>query len=210
MMEIYQEVQYNGSVVPRLYLLVTAGAVYIKSKEAPAKDILRDMIETVKALQHPLRGLFLRHYLAQVTRDKLPDVGTEYETQGGTVQDAYDFVLQNFCEANRLWVRMQNQGNKSEREKRRQERQELRVLVGVNLVRLSQLEGVDVNEYKVNILPRLLEQVVSCKDTLAQSYLMDCIIQVFPDDFHLTTLVDFLTVIPQLKEKVSVLPFWNH
>jgi len=48
----------------------------------------------------------IRH---QVSRDKLPDVGTPYEGEGGTVQDAYEFILQNFCEANRLWCRMQNQ-----------------------------------------------------------------------------------------------------
>lgn len=29
--------------------------------------------------------------------------------EGGTVQDAYEFILQNFAETNRLWVRMQNQ-----------------------------------------------------------------------------------------------------
>ena len=45
----------------------------------------------------------------QVSRDKLPDVGTPYNGEGGTVQDAYEFILQNFCEANRLWCRMQNQ-----------------------------------------------------------------------------------------------------
>lgn len=45
----------------------------------------------------------------QVSRDKLPDVGTPYEGEGGSVQDAYDFILTNFGEANRLWCRMQNQ-----------------------------------------------------------------------------------------------------
>lgn len=39
-------------------------------------------------------------------------------------------------------------------------------------------QGVDVGEYKAHILPRILEQVVSCKDTIAQAYLMECIIQV--------------------------------
>ena len=28
------------------------------------------------------------------------------------------------------------------------------------------------------VLPRVLEQVVNCKDVIAQEYLMDCIIQV--------------------------------
>jgi len=39
-------------------------------------------------------------------------------------------------------------------------------------------QGVDMIEYKENILPRILEQVTNCKDTIAQSYLMDCITQV--------------------------------
>jgi len=61
------------------YLLCTVGSVYIKSKEVPAKDILRDLVEMCRAVQHPVRGLFLRSYLCQVTRDKLPDLGSEYE-----------------------------------------------------------------------------------------------------------------------------------
>ena len=49
---------------------------------------------------------------------------------------------------NKLWVRMQHQGHSRDREKRERERQELRILVGTNLVRLSQLECVDVEIYK--------------------------------------------------------------
>lgn len=55
------------------------GSVYIKSKEAPAKDVLKDLVEMCRGIQHPLRGLFLRSYLSQVSRDKLPDIGSEYE-----------------------------------------------------------------------------------------------------------------------------------
>ena len=43
---------------------------------------------------------------------------------------------------------MQHQGHSKYKEKRERERQELRILVGTNLVRLSQLEGVDVETYK--------------------------------------------------------------
>ena len=55
---------------------------------------------------------------------------------------------------------------------------ELRILVGTNLVRLSQLESVGVDMYKAAVLPGILEQVVSCRDAIAQEYLMECIIQV--------------------------------
>lgn len=107
--ELYEQVQACGNVLPRLYLLVTAGSVYIKSKQVPAKDILKDLVEMVKGVQQPMRGLFLRNYLTHMSRDKLPDVGSPYEGEGGTVQDAYQFILQNFAETNRLWVRLQAQ-----------------------------------------------------------------------------------------------------
>ncbi|KAH8074057.1 hypothetical protein JL721_2616 [Aureococcus anophagefferens] len=183
--ELYEKAQACGDVLPRLYLLITVGAVYIKSRQAPAKDILNDLVEMAKGVQHPMRGLFLRNYLAQACKDKLPDAGSEYEGHGGDVSDA-------------------NQGAKNERKRREKERQELRILVGTNLVRLSQLDGVDVGCYVETVLPRLLEQVVNCKDSIAQPYLLDCIIQVFPDEFHLATLESFLTTCTQLRDKVNV------
>lgn len=84
------------------------------------------------------------------------------------------------------------------------ERKELRILVGTNLVRLSQLEGVDLEMYRRTILPAILEQVVNCKDVIAQEYLMDVVIQVFTDDFHLRTLGPFLSATAQLHPKVNI------
>lgn len=204
MVDLYEQVQNCGHVVPRLYLMCCVGGVYISSLEAPAKDILKDMLEMSKGVQHNMRGLFLRCYLTQISRNKLPDIGTVYEGAGGTVQDAYNFLITNFCETNRLWVRLQTQGASKDRKKREKERQDLRILVGTNLVRLSQLDGLDVNEYKENVLPKIVEEIVSCKDTIAQGYLMDCIIQVFPDDFHMATLQPFLAACKELREKVPV------
>ncbi|KAJ8549195.1 hypothetical protein K7X08_032902 [Anisodus acutangulus] len=202
--EMYELVQHAGNILPRLYLLCTVGSVYIKSKEAPAKDILKDLVEMSRGIQHPLRGLFLRSYLSQVSKDKLPDIGSEYEGDADTVVDAVEFVLQNFTEMNKLWVRMQHQGPAREKEKREKERSELRDLVGKNLHVLSQIEGIDLEMYKETVLPRVLEQVVNCKDEIAQGYLMDCIIQVFPDEYHLQTLETLLGACPQLQPSVDI------
>lgn len=49
-------------------------------------------------------------------------------------------------------------------------------------------------------------QVVNCKDDLAQYYLMDCIIQVFPDEYHLQTLETLLGACPQLQVVFTNLP----
>lgn len=202
--ELYENVQHAGNIIPRLYLLITVASVYIKSKKAPAKSILFDLVELCRGVQHPMRGLFLRNYLSQISKDKLPDSGSEYEGNGGDVKDAIEFSLQNFAEMNTLWVRMQHQGAVKERQKREQERRNLRQLVGTNLVRLSQMNGVDLEMYKTTVLPRTLEQIVNCGDTIAQEYLMDCVIQVFPDDYHLATLEVFLETCGQLQERVNV------
>merc|ERR1712139_591929 len=99
MSELYESVQHAGNILPRLYLLATVGASYIKSKEAPAKEILKDLNELIKGVQHPIRGLFLRYYLSQMVKDKLPDTGSEYEGEGGDIGDAFEFIFGNFCES---------------------------------------------------------------------------------------------------------------
>ncbi|EEB99023.1 hypothetical protein MPER_01366, partial [Moniliophthora perniciosa FA553] len=125
------------------------------------------------------------------TRDHLP-IGTD-PGPAGNLQDSTSFVLTNFIEMNKLWVRLQHQGHSRDREKREMERKELRILVGTNLVRLSQLDGVDLEMYQRIILPSILEQVVNCKDVIAQEYLMEVVIQ-----------DRFLSATAQLHPKVNI------
>lgn len=200
--DVYELVQYCGNIVPRLYLMFTVGSVYMSVPDAPIKEIMKDMMEMGRGVQHPTRGLFLRHYLSGSTRDHLP-TGTE-PGPAGDLSDSVGFVLSNFVEMNKLWVRQQHLGPSREREKREMERRELQILVGTNLVRLSQLDGVTLDMYRTRILPAVLEQVIQCKDLIAQEYLMEVVIQVFPDDFHLRTLDLLLSACSRLHPKVSV------
>lgn len=203
--DLYEIVQYASSIIPRLYLLITVGTVYIKIKEYSRKTILRDLVEMCRGVQHPLRGLFLRNYLLQCTKHLLPDTAVgEDQADEGNILDSIDFILLNFSEMNKLWVRMQHQGHTRMKEKREQERRELRLLVGTNLVRLSQLESITVDLYSSVVLPKVLEQVISCNDEIAQEYLMECIIQVFPDEFHIQTLELFLKACAELNEDVNI------
>ena len=74
--DLYELVQYAGNIVPRLYLMITVGCVFMSIPGAPVKEIMKDMMEMSRGVQHPTRGLFLRHYLSGQTRDHLP-VGEE-------------------------------------------------------------------------------------------------------------------------------------
>lgn len=200
--DLYEVVQHAGNIIPRLYLLITVGHVYMKTSPVCRKEILKDLVEMCTGVQHPLRGLFLRNYLLQMCREVLP---ANNDTPGeGVLQDSLDFILTNFAEMNKLWVRIQHQGHSSERDRKEKDRQDLRLLVGTNIVRLSQLDGVDVNCYKDTVLPSVLEQIVSSRDAISQEYLMECLIQVFPDEFHLATLKPFFSTCALLRKSVNV------
>jgi len=114
--DLYELVQYAGSIIPRLYLMITVGSVFMKvSTELlpdnpetqtdavaggegdnnilqnendslqektihdkfeedipPVKELMKDMLEMTRGVQHPTRGLFLRYYLSVMTRDYMP------------------------------------------------------------------------------------------------------------------------------------------
>lgn len=65
-------------------MLITVGLVYIKTTPGLKRNLLRDLVEMCRGVQHPLRGLFLRNYLLQCIRNILPDVA-EGDDEDGTV-----------------------------------------------------------------------------------------------------------------------------
>ncbi|CAI5756482.1 unnamed protein product [Candida verbasci] len=206
--DLYEIVQYSGNIIPRLYMMINIGTTYMAIEGAPTKDLMKDMIEMCHGVQHPIRGLFLRYYLSQRTKNLLP-----FDNESD-LNDSVEFLISNFIEMNKLWVRLQHQGHSSERELRYKERKELKILVGSNLVRLSQIidDYTDANEkfssidyYKDKVFPVITEQIIQCKDHLAQTYLIDVIIQIFPIEFQITTLKNllndvFLNLHPMLRK----------
>lgn len=55
MADLYELVQYAGNIIPRLYLLITVGLVYMKTTPGSRRDILKDLVEMCRGVQHPLR-----------------------------------------------------------------------------------------------------------------------------------------------------------
>lgn len=102
-------------------------------------------MEMIKAVQHPLRGMFLRYYFLKLCKERLPDKGSEFEGEGGDINDAINVILRNLNEMNKLWIRMSGKSYKGTREK---ERENLKMVVGENIVRLSDLEGVSQDVYQ--------------------------------------------------------------
>lgn len=79
MLDVYEAVQQSSEILQRLYLMIAAGVVCVKVKEAPAKEIMRDLCEMTKGIQNPTRGLFLRYYMLKKLKEVFPDKTNAYE-----------------------------------------------------------------------------------------------------------------------------------
>ena len=187
---LYDSVQEADGVLERMYLMATVGSAYIESKEAPAKEVIEDLLEMAKSIQNPLRGLFYRYYLLKKLRDKWPDEEN--------IEDSISLLLQNLQYMNFLWIKMSKQAKKNE------ERAEVSMLLGENITRLSALKGMSIDKYKNTLQPKLLYIIKKCNDPISQQYLMDSLIQVFPDEYHISTLQATLEALISLNSAVDV------
>src|SRR6201985_780322 len=125
--DLYELVQYAGNIIPRLYLMITVGTVYMSIDDAPVREILKDILEMSRGVQHPVRGLFLRYYLMGQAKPYLPK--GDGDGPEGNLQDSINFILTNFVEMNKLWVRWQHQGHSRDREQRTKERRGVAILI---------------------------------------------------------------------------------
>ena len=204
LIDLYDKVQQAKNVIPRIYLMITVGSIYMEKVPKSVHVILFDLLGVVKQVQNPIKGLFVRNYLLKMVKDKLPDKNNIYEKQGGTFEDSLKFLIQNLEEMNLLWIRLLigvDTNNKTQREK---ERDELKILIGESINKLSSLESLTKEIYEEQILPKLLKIIIDSKDILSQQYLMECIIHSFPDSYNIKCIEQILDTMTQLKQGVDI------
>ena len=203
LIDLYDDVQQAQHVIPRLYLMITAGSIYIEKVPRSARIIIYDMLGLVKAVQNPIKGLFLRNYLLKMIKDKLPDKDNIYLKEGASFEDSIKFIIENMEEMNRLWVRL-SVGSGGEKARREKERDELKILIGESMNKLSSLESLNLEIYEQKVLPKLLNIILNSKDKLCQQYLMECIIHAFPDNYNVKCMESLLDAISSLERDVDI------
>jgi vacuolar protein sorting-associated protein 35 len=204
LIDLYDDVQQAQNVIPRLYLMITAGSIYIERVPRSTRIIIYDMLGLVKAVQNPIKGLFLRNYLLKMLKDKLPDKDNIYLKEGANFEDSIKFIIENMEEMNRLWIRLSGGVTGAEKAKREKERDELKVLIGESMTKLSSLENLNLEMYEQTVLPKLLNIILNSKDKLCQQYLMECIIHAFPDSYNVKCIESLLEATSNLEQGVDI------
>ena len=204
LIDLYDSVQQAKHVIPRLYLMITAGAIYMEKVPRSVHVILFDMLGIVKQAQNPIKGLFVRNYLLKMIKDKLPDRDNVYVREGGTFEDTLKFLLQNMEEMNRLWIRLLVGVTGQAKIERQKEREELKILIGESISKLSSLESLTQEIYELQILPKLLKIIIDSKDSLSQQYLIECIIHSFPNSYNIKCMEMILETMTKLVDGVDI------
>lgn len=106
---------------------------------------------------------------------------------------------------NVLWVRLEFSLDTKTIDERKIQRKQLCELVGSNIQRIGQLRGLELAHYQEIIMPFILEQVKACKEPLAQTYIIESIIQVFPVEYHVETLETLFNSFQILEDEVNTL-----
>ena len=203
--DIYESVQQCRLVIPRLYLTITSGAVYIQNSPKKCKELLYDILDLIKCVQNPLRGIFCRFYLLKMMKDKLPDKDNIYfKEEGGNLKDTLYFLLKNLEEMNTLWIRISLNASDLIKNTKEKEREDLKPLISETITRLSLLEGLTIEIYENEVLPKLMEIIFMYNDCLSQEYIMECIIRAFPDTYNLKCMEFILLNLSKLAEGVNV------
>jgi len=198
--EMYETVQYHNLALIRLYLMITIAPELSRRNLIRIVDVLDDLSDMTRQAQDPIRALFLRHFMLSIFKQYFPD-SNEAETE-----ISLDFLLNNFAQMNRLWVRIEDI---MAHDDRRDERVDLSVLIGTNIQRLSALRGLNVSNYSTIILPFLSKHVELCEDSLAQEFILQSIIQAFPEDYHIVTVDDLFAIFGKVEQGVKILSIVN-
>ena len=202
--DLYDSVQQAKYLIPRLYLMISAGALVMENEPKSSDEIIFDLLGMIKGVQNPIRGLFTRYFMLKRIKDKLPDSGNKYLEEGGKFEDTLKFIIQNLDEMNRLWIRISSDVTGSEKLIRDKERLELKILVGESINRLSSLDGLTIDIYEKDVLPKLIQIILESNDILSQQYLMECIIHAFSDSYNIKCIEIILNTLSRLLPGVDI------
>ena len=202
--DLYDSVQQAKYLIPRLYLMISAGALVLENEPKATDEIIFDLLGMIKGVQNPIRGLFTRYFMLKRIKDKLPDKGNKYLEEGGKFEETLKFILQNLDEMNRLWIRISSDVTGTEKMLRDKERVELKILVGESINRLSSLEGLTIDIDEKDVLPKLIQIILESNDVLSQQYLMECIIHAFSDSYNIKCIELILNTLSRLLPGVDI------
>ena len=202
---LYEATQQASLLIPRLFLQIVTGVVYIETEPRMCCDIMFDLIQMIKGVQHPIRGFFTRYFLLKTIKDVLPDKGNKYESSNISFEDSLSFLFENLEEMNTLWIRIASDAKHLNKpiQVTNKERLDVKHLLGENIIKIASMKGMTFDIYTKVVLPRMKDIIINCKDSISQHFLLECLVTSFPIKYLLMSIEKIVDIIAQMVNEVD-------
>ena len=202
---LYEAAQQASLLIPRLFLQIVTGVVYIETEPRMCCDIMFDLIQMIKGVQHPIRGFFTRYFLLKTIKDVLPDKGNKYESSNISFEDSLSFLFENLEEMNTLWIRIASDAKHLNKpiQVTNKERLDVKHLLGENIIKIASMKGMTFDIYTKVVLPRMKDIIINCKDSISQHFLLECLVTSFPIKYLLMSIEKIVDIIAQMVNEVD-------
>ena len=183
---IYESVQQCQYLIPRIYLMIISGSVYLGLYPIKYREIIYDLLNVVKCIQNPLRGFWIRYFLFKSLKNILPIKIGEY-----IFNEEYFFLYRNislsFLMTNLEELVLFAMRTKKEiyiDDKKIEEKQRINMIQSIEEVieEISCMKGVDKNIFVNKILPKMFDiifKVENGNDYYLEQIIISAIIKYF-------------------------------
>ena len=183
---IYESVQQCQYLIPRIYLMIISGSVYLGLYPIKYREIVYDLLNVVKCIQNPLRGFWIRYFLFKSLKNILPIKIGEYISN-----EEYFFLYRNislsFLMTNLEELVLFAMRTKKEiyiDDKKIEEKQRINMIQSIEEVieEISCMKGVDKNIFVNKILPKMFDiifKVENGNDYYLEQIIISAIIKYF-------------------------------
>jgi hypothetical protein len=186
---IYDSVQQCQYLIPRLYLMIISGSLYLELRPNDYREILYDLLNVVKCVQNPLRAFWLRYFLYKEIKDKLPIKNGDYINNKEYLYDymniSINFLMQNLTEMNHYILRIKKEiyiDNKSLPEIERESITSCELEI---IEEISNIKGLTKQIFENKILPKIIKIILESEnDWYIQQTITESIIKYFKIDLY--------------------------
>ena len=187
---IYDTVQQSQYLLPRLYLMIIAGGIYLEIYPKNYREILYDLINIVKCEQKPLRAFWLRYFMFKYIKDKLPVKNGDYIYNNCYYYDYFkisiNFLMENLEYMNHYLLRVRKEIFLDDELLPDDERENMLFSQQEVIEEISNMKNLTKNYFENKILPKFIEMIIvdAENDWYIQKMFIESIVKFFKIDLY--------------------------
>ena len=165
---IYESVQQSQYLIPRVYLMIICGSIYIELNPIKYKEIIYELLNIVKCIQSPLKAFWVRYFLFKNLKDKLPIKIGEYQNNEEYAFEykkiSLFFLMKNLEEMIHYSMRCKKEIYIDRQKLDEKQRINMVSCLEEIIEEISNIKCLDKDAFSNKMLPKLFEIIIEIDD----------------------------------------------